>query len=61
MRFKNRYLLLEFSFLSEKDRREAVSGLSEKLLRQIVKDAILELHGDYGLACVLHSLNGKYY
>ena len=58
MRFKNRYLLLEFRFLTDKDRHTALSGLSEKQLRQIVKDTVLNLLGDYGWACVSHSLNG---
>ena len=60
MRFKNRYLLLEMRFLNQKDRHTALSGLTEKQLRQVIKDAVLDLHGDHGLACVAHSLNVKY-
>ena len=53
-----RYLLLELRFSSERDRRHAYSNLTEKSLNQIIKNSILILHGDYGLASVLHSLNG---
>ena len=55
-----RYLLLELKFSGEEDRRAAYANLTERSLVKIIKDAILALHGDYGLACVLHSINGWY-
>lgn len=33
--------------------------LTPKRLLAAVKDAVEGLHGDYGLACVLHSISGK--
>ena len=54
-----RYLLLELRFESEADRRKVYSTLNERSLNQEIKNSILALHGNYGLACVLHSLHGN--
>jgi ribonuclease P/MRP protein subunit POP5 len=61
VRYKSRYFLLRFSFSSEDDRRRAYSSISEKTLRNTIKQSILTLHGDYGLACVQSNLNVKYF
>ena len=53
-----RYFLIEFHFEGDEDAREALSGLDAKSLREILKVAMRTLHGDYGLGCVQHSLNG---
>lgn len=57
-----RYLLLEFNFTSEEEKRQAFTSLTERLLskqiREEVMQAILSLYGNYELGCVIHSLNG---
>ncbi|XP_065893033.1 ribonuclease P/MRP protein subunit POP5-like [Dysidea avara] len=61
VRYKNRYFLIKFDFENDKDAREALSGLDAKSLRELLKVAMRTLHGDYGLGCVQHSLNVKYF
>lgn len=60
VRFKNRYLLVELSFSSSSEATQALQTLSYKGLQTILKEAVLGLHGDYGLACVQRSLTVKY-
>lgn len=55
-----RYLLLEMKFVSPEEGNRVLKSLSPKSLVSLIKDAVLTLHGDFGLACVLHSLNGEY-
>ena len=55
-----RYLLVELSFGSAEDGSSALAGTTPRNLLDAVKEAILTLHGDYGLASVQHSLNVKY-
>ena len=52
--------MVELSFGSAEDGSTALAGATTRSLLDAVKEAILSLHGDYGLACVQHSLNIKY-
>ncbi len=58
VRFKNRYLLVEFVFGSAEEGNEALKGATPKSLVGLLRDAVRGLHGEYGLACVQHSLHG---
>ena len=53
-----RYLLVELTFGSAEDGSRALKATSPKKMQEVVRDAVLALHGDYGLACVQQSLNG---
>ena len=53
-----RYLLVELSFGSVEEGCQALRPATPKSLVQLVREAVLALHGDYGLACVKQSLNG---
>ena len=55
-----RYLLVEFVFSSAEDGNTALVGATPRNILDAVKESILSLHGDYGLASVQHSLNIKY-
>ena len=55
-----RYLLVELVFGSAEDGNTALSGSTPRSVLSAVKEAILSLHGDYGLAAVQQSLNIKY-
>ncbi len=59
VRFKNRYLLVELRFGSAKEGNVALKGATPKSVVGVVRDAVRGLHGDYGLACVQHSLHGE--
>ena len=54
-----RYLLLEFHYSSAEDRRTVALSLTEKELIHVIRDAVIRLHGDYGLACVMYRLAGR--
>ena len=54
-----RYLLLDLKFASAEDGNRALKSASPKSIASLIKDAVIALHGDYGLASVLHSLNGE--
>ena len=54
-----RYLLLELRFSSAEEGHRALKAVNPKSLLAVLREAILLLHGDYGLACVQHSLNGN--
>ena len=56
-----RYLLIQFNFENDKNAHEALGKLDVKSLREILKVAMRTLHGDYGLGCIQHSLNSKFY
>ena len=47
-------------FGSAEDGHTALSGSTPRSMLDAVKEAILSLHGDYGLAAVQQSLNIKY-
>lgn len=49
---------MELSFGSVEESCRALRPATPKSLVQLVKDAVLLLHGDYGLACVKQSLTG---
>ena len=52
--------MVELSFGSAEDGSTALAGATPRSLLDAVKEAILSLHGDYGLASIQHSLNIKY-
>ena len=52
--------MVELRFSSAEDGGRALVGATPRSLLDAVKEAILCLHGDYGLASVQHSLNIKY-
>ena len=56
----SRYLLVELVFSSAEDGNSALTATTPKGLLNAIKEAILSLHGDYGLASVQQSLNVKY-
>ncbi|XP_064392176.1 ribonuclease P/MRP protein subunit POP5-like [Halichondria panicea] len=60
VRYKNRYLLLEVKFPSIEDGNKALKSVTPRSLASLFKDVMAAIHGDYGLACVLHSINVKY-
>lgn len=47
------------SLASGAEASRVLQTLTPKKLLEAVKDAVESLHGDYGLACVLQSLNGE--
>lgn len=52
--------MVEFVFSSAEDGNTALAGATPRSILDVVKEAILSLHGDYGLASVQQSLNIKY-
>ncbi len=54
----HRYLLLEIKFPSVEDGNRALKSVTPRSLASLFKETVATLYGDYGLACVLHSLNG---
>ncbi len=50
---------MEFHFDSPSEAASALRSVTARSLLACVKDAVTALHGDYGLACVQSSLNGK--
>ena len=50
---------MELSFSSVKESSRALQSATAKSLVHLVREAVLALHGDYGLACVKQSLNGR--
>ena len=50
---------MELSFSSAKEASRALQSATVKSLVHLVREAMLALHGDYGLACVKQSLSGK--
>ena len=50
---------MELSFSSAKEASRALQSATVKSLVHLVREAMLVLHGDYGLACVKQSLSGK--
>lgn len=55
-----RYLLLEVKFPTAENGNRALKSATPKSLATLFKETVATLHGDYGLACVLHSLNGTW-
>jgi hypothetical protein len=55
MRFKNRYLVLTVEY---EDGKIDIS-LTSKQLHSALKNSVLHVHGDFGLACVIRSLAGN--
>lgn len=55
-----RYLLVELVFSSVEEGNTALAGATPRSVLDAIKEAILSLHGDYGLAAVQQSLNVKY-
>ena len=55
-----RYLLLEWKFSSFDIGYKVLKGEDSKYLLGFFKKQIQAYHGDYGVACVQHSLTGKY-
>ena len=49
---------MELSFGSVEEGNRALKAATPRRVLETVKDAITALHGDYGLACVKHSING---
>eukprot|EP00731_Ephydatia_muelleri_P023642 Em0015g1225a len=60
VRFKNRYFLVGFRFASQEESARALKILTHKSLVDLIRDAILSLHGQYGVSCVQKSLSVKY-
>ena len=50
---------MELSFSSAKESSRALQSATAKSLVHLVREAVLALHGDYGLACVKQSLSGR--
>lgn len=61
VRYKNRYLLLEWKFSSAEVGHKTLEGVSAKSLLRFFKDRVKAYHGDYGVACIQHSLTVKYH
>eukprot|EP00735_Rhodelphis_limneticus_P010553 TRINITY_DN3318_c0_g1::TRINITY_DN3318_c0_g1_i1::g.30972::m.30972 TRINITY_DN3318_c0_g1::TRINITY_DN3318_c0_g1_i1::g.30972 ORF type:complete len:151 (+),score=7.35,sp/Q9UU90/POP5_SCHPO/36.15/3e-25,RNase_P_Rpp14/PF01900.14/5.4e-31,KRAB/PF01352.22/1.9e+03,KRAB/PF01352.22/0.27 TRINITY_DN3318_c0_g1_i1:96-548(+) len=57
VRFKNRYLVCEFSF-EEFSKEEYINNAT---LSSTLKDAIARYYGDYGLAAVMQGIQVKYF
>ncbi len=54
-----RYLLLEWKFSSAEVGHKTLEGVSAKSLLRFFKDRVKAYHGDYGVACIQHSLTGE--
>ena len=48
-------------FSSAEDGNTALTGVTPRSLLNVIREAILSLHGDYGLASVQQSLTVKYF
>ena len=54
-----RYLLLEWKFSSLEVGHRTLQEENGRSVLAFIREAVQTLHGDYGLACVQHSLKGQ--
>lgn len=55
-----RYLLLEWKFSSVEVGCRVLKGETSRKLQGFLRDQVHAYYGDYGVACVQHSLNGEW-